>query len=96
MPRGNNNQNAPWVSVLVASSLNPNNMYRIVAAGDNGAKDLDIRVLDPQGNVVAEDNLTTAVPEVTFRPSREQDYTIQLRLYNSTNNSVCVGAILTK
>ena len=53
-------------------------------------------MLDPSGAVVVEDNLITRETEVTFRPTREQDYTIQLRLYHSRDNCVCIGSILTK
>ena len=96
MPKGEKSGNEPWVSVLIATKLSPNKAYRIIAAGDNDTIDLDLRILDPSGAVVVEDNLITREPEVTFRPTREQDYTIQLRLYHSRDNCVCMGSILTK
>jgi hypothetical protein len=96
MPKGDKSGNEQWVPMLTLTKANPNKTFRIIAAGDNDAIDLDLRVLDPSGAVVVEDNLITRETEVTFRPTREQDYTIQLRLYHSRDNCVCVGAILTK
>ena len=96
MPKGEKTGKEPWLSVLTLTKGSPNKTYRIIAAGDNDTIDLDLRILDPQGNVVVEDNLVTRETEVTFRPTREQDYTIQLRLYHSRDNCVCIGGILTK
>ena len=96
MPKGEKTGNEPWLSVLTLTKASPNKTYRIIAAGDNDTIDLDLRVLDPSGAVVIEDNLITRETEVTFRPTREQDYTIQLRLYHSRDNCVCIGGILTK
>ena len=96
MPKGNKTGNEPWLSVLTLTKASPNKSYRIIAAGDNDTIDLDLRILDPLGNVVVEDNLITREPIVTFRPTREQDYTIQLRLFHSRDNCVCIGGILTK
>jgi hypothetical protein len=96
MPKGDKTGKEQWLSVLVATKLSPGKTYRIIAAGDNDTIDLDLRILDPSGAVVVEDNLVTREPQVTFTPAREQDYTIQLRLYHSRDNCVCVGAILQK
>jgi hypothetical protein len=96
MPKGQKTGNEQWQSVLTLTSANPNKIYRIIAAGDNDTYDLDLRVLDPSGAIVVQDNLITREPEVTFRPTREQDYTIQFRLWHSRDNCVCIGAILTR
>jgi hypothetical protein len=96
LPKGNKTGNEPWQSVCILNRASPDRSYRIVAAGDNDSLDLDLRVLDPSGSVVVEDNLIARATEVTFRPIREQSYTVQLRLYDSRNNCVCIGGILTK
>jgi hypothetical protein len=96
MPVGKKTGSEQWVSILVATKLDPDRQYRVIAAGDNDTIDLDLRILDPSGAVVVEDNAVTREPAVTFRPTRRQDYTIQMRLYDSRDNCVCIGAILTK
>ena len=97
MPKGDKTGNEQWISVLTMTKASPNKTYRIIAAGDNDTLDLDLRILDPTGAVVVEDNLITRETEVTFRPARDQDYTIQMRLYHSRDNCVCIRrAILTK
>lgn len=85
-----------WVPVLTLRNLDPTKDYRIGAAGDNDTKDLDLRVVDPAGKIVASDAATSRRADVTFRPARQQDYVIELRLYDSADNCLCVGAILRK
>ena len=58
--------------------------------------DLDVRVLDPTGTVVVADTATARDAVVSFKPSRQQNYTIQMRLYDSRDNSICIGAVLSK
>jgi hypothetical protein len=96
LPKGQGRGNEPWIPLLVLKNLEPNKAYRVIAAGDNDTIDLDLRIVDPDGKVVATDASTLRDAEVTFRPTRRQDYVIQLRLYNSTDNCVCIGAILSK
>jgi len=52
LPKGNKQGNEPWIALLVLRNLDPNKSYRIVAAGDNDTRDLDLRILDPDGKVV--------------------------------------------
>jgi len=94
LPRGRAQGTERWISVLILKNLDPAKQYRLIAAGDNDTKDLDLRVLDPSGKIVLEDTATARDAEVTFRPSRVQDYTIQMRLYDSSDNCVCIGAVL--
>jgi hypothetical protein len=97
LPKGSKTGNEAWIPVLTLKSLDPNKQYRIVASGDNDTVDLDLRIVDPSnGKVVAQDTTVLRDAEVTFRPARQQDYVIQLRLYDSRDNCVCLGAILRK
>ncbi len=96
LPRGRGEGNEPWIPMLTLRNLDPNKQYRVIAAGDNDTMDLDLRVLDPTGKVVAQDTTVLRNAEVTFRPTRQQDYVIELRLYNSNDNCVTLGAILRK
>jgi hypothetical protein len=96
LPQGNKTDKEPWIAALIITKADPNKTYRVISAGDNDADDLDLRVLDPAGKIVAQDTTTNRDGEVTFRPDREQNYTIELRLYQSKNRCVCIGAILTK
>jgi hypothetical protein len=96
LSRGRGQGNERWVPMLVLTNLDPKYQYRIIAAGDNDTKDLDLRIVDPDGKVVVADTTTFRDAEVTFRPARRQNYTIELRLYDSNDNCVCLGAILRK
>jgi len=96
LPKGQATGNERWIPMLILKNMDPNKQYRIIAAGDNDTKDLDLRIVDPAGNIVAKDTTVLRDAEVTFRPTRKQDYTIELRLYDSRDNCVCLGAILQK
>jgi hypothetical protein len=96
LPRGRAQGNERWIPMLVVRDLDPEKTYRVIAAGDNDTKDLDVRIVDPTGKVVAVDDATARDAEVTFRPTRRQDYTIEMRLYDSTDNCVCIGAVMRK
>lgn len=82
--------------MITLNNLDPKKQYRIIASGDNDTEDLDLRIVDPAGEVVDKDTTTSRNAEVTFRPVRQQDYVIELRLYESKDNSVCLGAVLWK
>jgi hypothetical protein len=94
LPRGRKQGNERWVPMLTLRNLDPNKQYRIIASGDNDTIDLDLRILDPTGKVVAQDVTIFRDAEVTFRPARQQDYVIELRLFESRDNCFCLGAIL--
>jgi hypothetical protein len=96
LPKGNKTGQEQWISILIMNNADPAKQYRIIGAGDNDTIDLDIRILDPQGAVVAEDKAITREPAVTFRPTRQQNYTIQMRMYDSRDACMCIGAILAK
>jgi hypothetical protein len=96
LPKGNNAGNEEWITVLVLGAPDATKQYRILCAGDNDTIDLDVRVLDAAGGVVAIDPKADRECEVTFQPKGQQNYTIQMRLYNSKDNCLCMGAILVK
>ncbi len=96
LPKGNGQGGEKWVPMLVLKNLDPNMAYRVIGAGDNDVKDLDVRVVDPTGKVVAEDVATARTAEVTFVPARIQDYTIEFRVYDSTDNAISIGGVLRK
>jgi hypothetical protein len=60
--------------------------YAVVAGGDNGVKDLDVKILDERGNEVAADTQTDANPVVEFTVPRTGQYTIKLVMYQSGKN----------
>jgi hypothetical protein len=96
MPRGRGQGNEPWLPVI-SLVLDPNKQYRIIAAGDNDALDLDLRVVDPAtGAVIALDDRIDATAEVTFQPPRQQRYEVQFRLYDSRDHCICIGILLSR
>jgi hypothetical protein len=96
LPKGQKQGNERWVPMLTLKNLDPNKQYRIIASGDNDTRDLDLRIIDPAGKVVVQDVTVLRDAEVTFRPTRQQDYVIELRLFDSQDNCFCLGAILRK
>lgn len=96
LPKGSKQGNEVWIPVLKLLNVDPNKSHRVIAAGDLDTKDLDLRIVDSDGKVVAVDDTVLRDAEVTFRPTRRQDYTIQVRIYDSTDKCICIGAILSK
>ncbi len=94
LPKGAGTGSEKWIPMIVLKNLDPNMQYRVIAAGDNDVKDLDVRVVDPNGRVVVADVATARTAAVTFQPDRVQDYVIEMRLYDSIDNSICIGGVL--
>lgn len=63
--------------------------YEISASGDRDVIDLDIRITDEDGRVVAEDTSSAKDAQVTFRPRRSGKYTIELHLADAKARSLC-------
>ena len=96
LPKGQKQGTEPWVPMLTVRNLDPMKTYRVVAAGDNDSRDLDLRIVDPTGKIVTQDVTVLRNAEVTFTPTRQQDYVIEVRLYDSRDNCFCIGGILNK
>jgi hypothetical protein len=92
-------QGKEWVS-LFAIPLSKEQEYRVLAAGDNDATDVDVQIVDANNpsKVLASDTATSAEAVVNFRPDTTQRYLIRVRVYASRNNlpAVCLGIILAK
>jgi hypothetical protein len=84
-----------WVT-LYTVPLQAGKNYPVVAAGDNDARDVDVQILDANGNVVASDVATDADAVVTYRAGSNQRYSVRLRLYASDQDlpCVCLGILL--
>src|SRR5258708_7074765 len=54
LPRGRGQGDERWHPMLVLTNLEQGRQYRFMASGDDDTKDLDLRIVDPAGNVVAE------------------------------------------
>jgi len=78
-----------WVT-LYTTVLSKGTDYRLIAAGDMDAKDVDLQILDDRGNVVASDTATSPEAIVNFRPSATARYTVRIRLFASAGNAPCV------
>ena len=93
LKQGTNN----WVP-LFTTTLTAGKEYRIVAAGDMDAKDVDVEIRDESGRVVASDTLAYPEAIVNFRPGSTGRYTVRLRLFASDGNApaVCLAILLSK
>jgi hypothetical protein len=86
-----------WVS-LYKLNLQPGKDYRFLASGDSDARDVDLEVLNPNGDVVASDTAKDPNAIVDYRPKVGGQYTVRVRLFESRSNlpCVCLGIVLVK
>jgi hypothetical protein len=56
--------------------------YMIGGVCDNDCPDLDIKLIDPSGNEVAEDTEVDSVPIVNHSPSKSGTYTVRVVMYD--------------
>jgi hypothetical protein len=70
--------------------LQEGSTYRFMAAGDADATDVDLRLTDPDGNVVAKDTSVARTAVVNFTSRKTIFYTVEIRVYASANDVPCV------
>jgi hypothetical protein len=66
--------------------------YKIAGVCDNDCPDLDIKLLDQNGNTLASDALTDSLPIVDFRPTRGGAYRVRMVMYDC-NNAPCSAGV---
>jgi hypothetical protein len=78
--------------------LNAGQQYAFLATGDLDAEDVDLFILDKNGNVLAQDVRPNREAAVEFKPAVSGRYTLRLHLFKSRNNlpCVCVATVLRK
>lgn len=86
-----------WTT-LYSVNLTGGKNYRVIASGDDDAKDVDLRILDAKMQQVALDDSTAVDAVINFTPKATGKYTVQIRLYDSKGNvdSLCISALLVK
>jgi hypothetical protein len=78
-----------WVS-LYTLNMAAGKTYRVIAAGDADAKDVDVEIQDASGKVLKADTGSDPEAIVNFAPSTTGKYLIRVRLYASRENVPCV------
>jgi hypothetical protein len=88
--------NGNWVA-LYTISMEEGQQYRVVAAGDDDATDVDVEI-QLNGKTLKADTSTAATATVDFTPTESGRYLIRVRLYASRNNlpAVCMAVVLKK
>ncbi len=81
-------------SYPMLKNLERNGNYVIIAAGDEDATDVDVRVLDPNGRVVQEDRLVDSIAVIEFNVRRAGQYRIEVDLYEADQPSFVSFVIL--
>jgi hypothetical protein len=66
--------------------------YKIAGVCDNDCPDLDIKLIDQEGNTLANDALTDSLPIVTFRPTRGGPYKVRVVMYDC-NSAPCSAGV---
>ncbi|HZZ78690.1 MAG TPA: hypothetical protein VFE62_09235 [Gemmataceae bacterium] len=84
-----------WVAIY-SVNLVKGTKYRFLASGDNDAKDVDLRVMDPEGNQVAIDDKVDLNAIVNYTAKTSGKHMVQIRLYDSNENlpAVCLSAMM--
>jgi hypothetical protein len=78
-----------WVN-LYTVTLTAGKRYRLMAAGDFDAKDVDLDVQDLNGKTYAKDEEAASEAVVNFMPPTTQKYLVRVRLYDSNQNAPCM------
>jgi Bacterial pre-peptidase C-terminal domain len=65
--------------------------YKIGGVCDNDCPDLDIQLLDPNGNVVERDALTDSLPIVNFTPKQGGLYRVRVIMYDCNAGPCSAG-----
>jgi hypothetical protein len=69
-------------------SLEGGKCYAILAVGDNGVRDLDLRLLNARGDVVDRDVEQNARPIVRVCPTASGSYTMRVKMFAGAGNFV--------
>ncbi|MBI1250846.1 MAG: hypothetical protein GC189_05180 [Alphaproteobacteria bacterium] len=67
--------------------------YRIVGVCDNDCSDLDLRILDQNGQLIEEDISRDDHPVVTSQPAWSGPFTIEARMYECQHPEGCYFAL---
>lgn len=91
---------------LVGCHLHPGDVYELnrpfaegvevvlLAGGDTDARDIDLAILDKNGNVLAEDTTTDRMAALTFTAPGSGNYTVRLALYKANRDAFCTFAVM--
>ena len=66
--------------------------YKIAGVCDNDCPDLDIKLIDQDGNTLATDALTDSLPIVTFRPARGGPFKVRVVMFDC-NSAPCSAGV---
>ena len=87
-----------WISIYTVQ-LQQGKQYRFLAAGDDDAKDVDIRIMDLKGEKeFAVDDRDDPEAVVNFSPKTSGRYLVQIRLFASRQDydAVCLSVVMQK
>jgi hypothetical protein len=80
---------APGGTADFARTFYAGQTYEIVASGSDGARDVDLYVLNSRGQVIKSDTRSNKEARVVFRPSSTGTYTVRLKLARAFGNALC-------
>jgi len=79
-----------WVT-LYTIKLDAGKQYRVLAAGDNDARDVDVEVTFVKtGDVVAKDTKKDPTAVVNYSPKTTGMYMVRVRLFEARSDDPCV------
>jgi hypothetical protein len=92
------NQGEAWIN-LFNLNFKAGRTYRVIVAGDNDARDVDVQIVEMKtGKPVAADVKTDPEAVVDFTPNATQKYIVRVRLYDSRENvpCACLAVVMVK
>lgn len=87
---------SPGQSVSLERHFDVGRRYAVLAGGDRDARDVDIEIIDPLGNLVTADTESDPSPAVTFYSNMKGTYEVRIRLYAAAQASFIFVAILSE
>ncbi len=86
----------PGATVAINRPLQGGKRYLLLAGGDNDARDVDVELLDDDGQVVARDDPNRPLPRAAVQlvPPRDGTYKLRLKLNGAGTACFCACALL--
>lgn len=86
----------PGATVSMNFELKAGEEYFFIGGGDEDVEDLDMTLVDKDGNEVGEDRLPDAVPIVRYTPDADGVFTMNIELASADVQSFCAVIVLRK
>jgi len=84
---------APGREITFTRYVRQGETYAFIATGDNSARDVDIRILNESGTVIAQDDDSDRTAVATLRPTRSGQIKMCVKLYSGMSSGNFVSVV---